>query len=133
LASNFFLSQVCAQVEAQSLNTASYFGGATLTIYTGTQPANPQTALSGNTALAAFTLPAAGSNAVSNGVITFGTISNVSASATGTATFFRITNGATVVCDGSVGTASADLILNSTAISSGATVSISSFSYTVTQ
>ena len=133
MASNFFLSNFSANLEAQSLNIGSAFGGATLIVYSGTQPANANTALSGNTALATFTLPAAGSNTVSVNQITFGAISNVTAGNSGTATFFRITNGANTICDGSVGTASADLILNSVVISSGATVSITSFVFTVTE
>jgi hypothetical protein len=134
MANNPFISNFSANLEALALNVASAFGGATLTIYSGTQPANANTALAGNTALATFTLPASGSNSVSAaGVITFGAISNVTASASNTATFFRVTNGANTICDGSVGTSSADLIINSTAISSGATVSITSFTYTITQ
>ena len=146
------------------MNTASYFGGATLIIFDGVQPTNcgvtattqlsttvgPTWNAGANTTniLAVFTLPAAGSNTVAGFVtgnggatITFGTITAVAnAYRAGTATWFRILNGATVagatnqisvkgteIMDGSVGTATSDLILNSAAISSGATVSISSF------
>ena len=134
MASTFNLANFAANaIAANALNAATVFGGATLAIYSGTQPATADTALSGNTVLATFTLPAAGSNSVSSaGVITFGAITNVTAVATGTAVFARVTNGANTVCDMSVGTSSADCIINSTAISSGATVSISSMSYTVT-
>jgi hypothetical protein len=101
--------------------------------------------------LAVFTLPAFGSNTVANfttgsggATITFGAISNVTANRSGTATWFRVLKGATVngagnqisvkgteVMDGNVGTSASDLNINSTAISSGATVSITSFVYTI--
>lgn len=135
------------------------FGGATLVMFDGTQPTNGNTALStaapptwgggANTTdiLAVFTLPAAGSNSVTNNVITFGSITSVAnAYRSGTATWFRVLNGATVsgsgnqisvagnvICDGSVGTSAADLILNSVAISAGAAVTITGFTFTVTE
>jgi hypothetical protein len=160
------LGNAASLAEANSMNTASYFGGAVLVLFDGTQPTNcgvtgttqlgtasPPVWNSNTTnILAVFNLPAAGSNTVagfttSNGgaTITFGAISAVAnAYRSGTATWFRILNGATVVggsnqitvkgteiMDGSVGTSAADLILNSVAISSGATVSITSFVLTV--
>jgi hypothetical protein len=56
----------------------------------------------------------------------------VTAGNTGTAASFVITNGAKTVCyfSGSVGTSGADINLNSTAISSGANVTLSSFTMT---
>ena len=62
----------------------------------------------------------------SNGTITLGTVSNGTAVASSTATFFRIvkSDGTTVVMDGSVGTSGADLNLNTTTISSSQVVSI---------
>ena len=57
--------------------------------------------------------------------------SNVTAGATGTATWFRIvTSGNTCVVDGTVGTSGANLNLATTSISSGATVSITSLTIT---
>ena len=167
MALNPFLGNSCSLAEATALNSASYFGGATLVIFDGSQPTNcgvtattqlstaspPTWNSGGNTTniLAVFTLPAAGSNTVagfttSNGgaTLTFGAITNVTANKTGTASWFRILQGATVngagnqisvkgteIMDGSVGTATSDLILNSIAISSGATVSITSFVLTL--
>jgi hypothetical protein len=137
MASTFNLSNVSATALANILNSASWFGGATLTIYDGLQPANANTATSGQHVLATFTLPVYTLNTVATGTnvvtITFGSISNVSASYSSTATWFRITNGASTVCDGSVGTVGCDLNINSTSISSGATVSITGFVYSVTE
>ena len=63
----------------------------------------------------------------SNGTITLSSVANGTAVATGTASFFRITqsDGTTVVMDGSVATSDADLVLNNTSIATGQVVSIS--------
>lgn len=109
----------------------------TLVIYTGTQPATCDTALSGNTALATFTLanPAFAAATGSLGAAATKALNlpaGVAAAATGTAAWFRIykSDGVTGVADGSCGTSAADLILDSTAIQAGALVSITSGSYT---
>lgn len=105
-------------------------GSAKINIYSGTQPATADTALSGNTLLATITCSATAFGSASSGVATLaGTPLSTTAVATGTATFFRATTGSDVaVFDGSVGTASADLILNTTALTSGNTVQITSTS-----
>lgn len=114
--------------DAQQNGLITYAGtGAIISIYTGTQPANANTALSGNTKLVDLII--AGSFGTdSNGTLTFSTVSSGIALATGTATFFRITqsNGTTVVMDGSVGTSGADMNITTTSISTGQTVSITS-------
>jgi hypothetical protein len=129
------LSNYSSNLSAAAQNVASSLGGATLIIYSGTQPATADTALSGNTALATFTMPAAGSNTVTNNVVTIAISAwaTVTAGNTGTATFFRITNGVNTICDGTVSTSGADLNLNSTSISSGASVQITALSYNVTK
>src|SRR5918995_1386862 len=98
-------------------------GAGSLRIYSGTAPADANAALSGNTLLAQLAMSATAFGVASAGVATAAAITqDSSADATGTATFFRILagNGTTVVMQGSVGTATSDLILNSTAISAGA-------------
>ena len=114
--------------DAQQNGLITYAGtGAIISIYTGTQPATANTALSGNTKLVDLVISGAfGTD--SNGTLTFSTVSNGTAVATGTATFFRITksDGTTVVMDGSVDTSGADMNISSTSISSGQTVSITS-------
>lgn len=108
-------------------------GAGTIKIYTGTQPATGDTALSGNTLLGTLTFsdPAFGATN-SSGVATASSItSDTSADATGTATFARIadSNGNTVFdCD--VGTSATTIVLNSTSITSGGTIAISSFTMT---
>jgi hypothetical protein len=113
---------------AQQDGLITYAGtGAIISLYTGTQPADANTALSGNTKLVDLVI-ASGFGTDSSGTLTLGTVSNGTAVATGTATFFRITksDGTTVVMDGSVDTSGADLNITSTSISTGQTVSITS-------
>jgi glutamate synthase domain-containing protein 3 len=103
--------------------------GGTVNIYTGTQPANCDTALSGNTLLVTLTLSATAFSAASAGVKTANAITSGVAVATGTATFFRAfkSDGTTAVIDGSYGTATTDMIGPTTTINSGDTVSCSSW------
>lgn len=103
-------------------------------IYSGTAPVTADTALSGNTLLAELRFNAAAFPAASAGVITAAAITgDAAADATGTATFFRAfaSDGTTVKWQGTCGTATSDMILNSTAIQAGAAVNASSCTYTV--
>ena len=126
MASNLKYSNGTRDAQQQGLIT--YAGsGAIIHIYDGTQPSNANTAISGQTLLVSLTISGSfGTD--SNGTITLSSVTNGTAVATGTGEFFRITksDGTTVVMDGSVGTSSADMILNNTSIASGQTVSISS-------
>lgn len=109
-------------------------GTATIKVYSGTQPTNPDTALSGNTLLATFNLtnPAFGNAATGTITLSSTPIASTGAAA-GTATFFRLfaRDGTSAVADGSVGTSGADLNLNTTTISVGVAVEITSGSITV--
>ncbi len=108
--------------------TSTAGASAVLTIYNGTRPATGGTA---TTALAALTCNATFAPAASGGVLTLNSISSATASATGTATWARLTtSGATFVMDMDVGTTGSDLNLNSTSIVSGATVSVTSATIT---
>lgn len=114
--------------DAQQNGLITYAGtNAIIRIYNGSQPANANTAISTQTLLVSLTVSGAlGTD--TNGTITFSTIGNGTAVASGTAGFFRIvkSDGTTVVMDGSVGTSSADLVLNTTTIATNDTVAISS-------
>lgn len=114
--------------DAQQTGLITYAGsGALIKLYSGTQPANANTAISTQVLLVSLTI-AGTFGTDSNGTITIGSVTSGTAVATGTASFFRIfkSDGTTVVMDGSVGTSSADMILNSTSIVTSQTVSISS-------
>lgn len=99
-----------------------------LAIYDGTRPATGGTATN---KLAEFTLGTPFAAAAAAGVLSPTLPSNVTALLSGTATWYRITtSGGTFVMDGSAGTSGTDLILNSAAIASGATVSITAHTIT---
>ena len=105
-------------------------------IYDGTQPTDADTAVGAQVLLAELRFGADAFGAAAAGVITANAITaDSSANATGTATWARIlaSNGTTVWFDGSVGTASANVILNSVAISAGATVSCTALTFTVSK
>lgn len=106
-------------------------GPALLKIYTGTQPAGADTALSGNTLLGTltFTDPAAAS--ASSKTLTFSTITADSAAdASGTATWARVLDSDGVAifdCDVGESGDGATITLNTKTIASGGPISITSF------
>ena len=106
-------------------------GSALLRIYSGSQPADADTAASG-TLLAELTCNATFAPAASSGVLTLNAITqDSSANATGTAGWFRIvkSDGTTPVLDGSVTATGGggQLELVSTSITSGQPVQVTSF------
>jgi len=105
-----------------------------LRLYTTAQPANANTALGAQTLLATLRFSATAFPASVAGVLAANAItSDTNAAATGTAVWFRAlkSDGTTVVMDGSVGTATSNLIVPTTAINAGQTVAVSSFVYTL--
>ncbi len=104
-------------------------GAGTIKIYDGSRPA---TGGAITTELAHLVLTDPVAPAAAAGVLTFSTINDeVDATATGTATWFRVAdNSGDPIIDGDVGTSGSDLNLNSVAITAGGTVSITSFTIT---
>ena len=97
-------------------------------IYDGTRPATGGAA---TTKLAEFTMGTPFAAGAAAGVLSPTLPSNTTGLAAGTATWFRITtSGGTQVIDGSAGTSGTDMILNTTTISIGLTVSMSAFTIT---
>ncbi|HEV2674239.1 MAG TPA: hypothetical protein VGV37_06820 [Aliidongia sp.] len=97
--------------------------GGTCNWYSGTQPTNPDTALSGNTLLATWTFSATayGSDSLVSGneQATGSFVSaSVSPVANGTATFARClkSDGTTVVCDLTIGTSGTDIVIGTTTV-----------------
>lgn len=132
MALNLKMANAAVNAEADALSDALDNGY--LRIYDGSQPANADAAIGAVTLLAELRFNATASGAAVAGVLTFSAFTaDASANATGTATWFRAwkSDGTTSVMDGSVGTATSDLILNSVAISSGAEVSVTSWTHTV--
>ena len=111
--------------------------GSTLKIYTGTQPADPDTAVGAQVLLGplTFATPAFGAavDAAPGGRATAGAIaSDTSADATGTAAWFRCaTSGGVAHIDGSVGTSGSDLNLNTVSIVAGAEIAVTSHTVTM--
>jgi hypothetical protein len=111
----------------------------TLNIYSGTQPATPDTAIDGgNTLLATLTFGSTAFQSATSGStsssITANAITSGTAGNTGAASFARLlSSGSVKLGDMTVGASSADLIINSTAIQTGATVACSSLTITMNE
>ena len=139
MANAFKIANVCAKAIADTVDDQINIGStaAVLDVRTGAQPADPDTAATG-TLLATLTFsdPAFGAATDANpgGLITASAITDdSSANATGTAGYFRIRatgTGADDVADGECGTSGSDLNFNTVSITSGSTVSITSFTIT---
>lgn len=115
---NARLDEITAKIDAGT-------GAGKLRIYDGTRPATGGTA---TTLLAELTMSDPSFPAASSGQMTANTITDdSSADNTGTATWFRIVDSDNnFVVDGDVGTSGSDLNLNSTSITAGVTVEVTS-------
>jgi hypothetical protein len=136
MSNNPFFADATAEASLNALTALLNTGK--LEIFSGTQPADANTAITSQTKLSTLTFgstafataTASGTAPSRNATATANAItSDTSAAATGTATWFRAykADGTTVVMDGSVGTSGCDLNLNTTSIVAGATVQVSSF------
>lgn len=139
MANAFYVTNAAAKSMLNALTTAIDAGTLpVINIYAGTPPADADASLSSNDLLAQLTCSSnsfgAASDANPGAKIVANTIlSDTSADSTNTATFFRILidTASTAVCQGTVGTATSDLILNTTSITSGSTVSITAATITL--
>jgi hypothetical protein len=130
------VSNAAANAEADAFS--DLLDGGFLDIYDSTggtgQPATVNTAIGSQVKLASLGFGSPSAPAASNGVLTFNAISSdISADATGTATWFRAfkSDHTTAIWDGSVGTSGATLNLNAVAIAAGAQVDCTSLTFTV--
>ena len=133
MASDPRLTNAAASAAADAVVDRIDAGGAgTIKIYDGTIPTNADTAVGAQVLLATLTFSATAFGAASNGVATAAAItSDTSADATSTATWARIASGAgTTQMDVTVGTSGDDINFNTVAFVAGATVSITSLTYT---
>lgn len=132
MANNLKISSTAVNAQADALS--DLLDNGYLRIYDGTQPANANTAITTQVLLAELRFNATAAPAASSGVLTMNSITqDSSANNTGTATWFRAlkSDGSTVVFDGSVGTSGCNLNLGSTSITSGASVAVTSMTFTV--
>lgn len=123
-----------ATVNAQADALADLLDNGYLRIYDGTQAATADTAVGSQVLLAELRFNATSAPAAVSGLLTFNAITaDSSANNSGTASWFRAlkSDGTTAVLDGSVGTATANLILPTTTITATQTVSCSSFTHDV--
>ena len=115
------LNEITALIDAD-------IGAGNLTIYNAPQPATGGAA---TTALAVCPLTDPAAPGASGGVLTFSTITPDTTGVAGTATWFRVTdNSGDFVLDGTAGTGSEDLVLNTVTITTNATVDVTSFTIT---
>jgi hypothetical protein len=108
-----------------------------LRVYSGAQPTDANTAIAAQVLLGEFTMNAtafaasvaSGSAPTRSAVATANAISNVVALATNTAAWFRLvkSDGTTVLFDGTVGISGCDLNLTDITLTTGETMSVSSF------
>lgn len=127
-------SNACVNAEADAVS--DLLDNGYLRIYTGSQPTNADTAIGAQTLLAELRFNATAAPAASAGVLTFNALTaDAAANATGTAAWFRAlsSNGTSVIMDGSVGTADADMIVATTAFVAGAEISVTSFTLSVSK
>lgn len=133
MALNPKFSDTSANAAANAI--AALANGGDLKIYDGTQAVNANTAVGAQVLLATLTFNATAFGGAVAGVCTANAITSAAAVATSTATWFRAlkSDHATVVFDGSIGTAGANINLNATAIVTGATVAVSALTVTATE
>jgi hypothetical protein len=138
MASNLKYSTALKNAQQNAI-TSTLGANAVLNLYSGSQPASPDTAIGAQVLLASLTCNATFAPAASGGVLTLNSISNgtgtAGAGAGTAATWYRLTtSGGTAHVDGTVGTSSADLIMTgSTNIATGQTVSVTGATYTNAQ
>ena len=130
MALGFMVSDAVAQSMQTALAAATDAGtAAVINIYDGAVPVNCGAGPAGNllAQLTCSSVMFSATTAANPSVLSAAAIgSDTSADSTGTASFFRILTqpGGTVVAQGTVGTATCDLILNTTSITSGSTVAV---------
>lgn len=136
MANGFYATNAVAILGLDAM-VDSIDGGTTpvINIYDGSVPADADASIGASTLLAQLTMDgtAAFGGAADDTPGAIATAASIgddaSANATGTASYFRVLtqDGGTVRFQGTVGTSSADLILNTVSITIGSTVSISAF------
>jgi hypothetical protein len=135
VALGFYITNTVAIAMLTDFEVSANAGtAAVINIYDNSVPADADASIGASVLLAQLTCNADLFSAITDdtpGAIgTFNAITaDSSANNTGTATYFRLLtqSGGTTIAQGTVGTATSDLILNTVAITSGSTVSITDF------
>jgi hypothetical protein len=131
MAKNTQLTNAAVNAEADAL--AALCNSGYIDILDGTQAATADTAIGAQVVLVSLTFGATAFGAASAGVITANSIGAGTAGNSGTASWFRIykSDHTTVVFDGTADTSSANLILPTTTITAGQSITATSFTHTV--
>lgn len=132
MAKSFYITNAVAVAMLDVFDDQANAGtAAVINIYDGSVPADADASIGASTLLAQLTMSATAFGAAADNTgkatITAAAITDdSSANNTGTASYFRILtqDAGTTICQGTVGTATSDLILNTVSITSGSTVSI---------
>lgn len=137
MASNLKYSTVLKNAQ-QAAITTTLGANALLEIYSGAQPASPDTAIGAQVLLATLTCNAVFAPAPAAGVLTLNAITGgtgtAGAGAGTNAAWYRLkTSGGTAHIDGTVGTGAFDLNLNNVNIATGQAVTVASATYTNAQ
>jgi hypothetical protein len=108
------------------------FAGGVINVYAGAVPANAGAALGGATLLAEVTAQSPAFSAAAAGVLTLSGVplSDNSINVSGTASFFRLVQGANVM-QGTVGTTSTDMIVDSVNFVQGGIFTITNMTVTM--
>jgi hypothetical protein len=132
VANNLIISTAARNAALDAVTALLNVGGAgTIDIYDGVQPANPGTAVTTQNKLVTLTFSTTAFAASSGGSAVANAITSGTAIATGTPAWARLKSGAaTAVIDCTVGTSGTDLVLASASISTGNSVSCSSWTLT---
>ena len=115
-------NQLTAAIEVRNWALDAGIGSLTdsgvLKIYNGTQPADPDTAITTQVALVTLTLNADAFALASAGAVAANAITDGTVTVAGTASWFRLfkANGTTPLLDGSVGTEGCDINLDTVAL-----------------
>lgn len=134
MALNPKFSDACVNAEANAIGSALDLGY--IRLYTTAQPANADTAVGAQTLLAELRFGADAFPNAAAGLLTANAITqDSSANNTGTADWARIlaSDGTTVYFDGTVGTATANVIIATTSIVSGAVVTCSALTMQISK
>ncbi len=122
-----------AAVNAEADAVCALLNTGYIRIYTGSQPATADDAIGAVTLLAELRFGATAFGSATAGVATANAITaDSSANASGTAAWARFlkSDGITAIWDETVGTSGSGINMNSVAISAGAEVSVTSYTYT---
>lgn len=122
-----------ASIDAEAAAVTALLNNGYLRVYDGAQPANANAAVTTQVLLAELRWNGTAFGAPSAGVATAAAITaDSSANNTGTAAWFRAlkSDGTTGVFDGSVGTGTNDIVLNTASIVAAAAVAVAAFTYT---